>query len=87
MFFPTFHLPLLLTRVTSTEHCLLYGFMPCTLEINSNGRFKRGQWSLSLQPLKTPDLPYHNTYALQTWDDGDLPWDLPSIKSHDLLIM
>ena len=40
--------------------------------------------NLALEPEKTY-FHYHNAYGHQTWQDGDLPWQISLL--HDPLIM
>ena len=52
------------------------GFLPlrCHMTLWSSGRGR------THDKLKSLYLCYHNPYGLQTWEDGDLPWEASTRK-------
>ena len=73
------------TLVTSDVYVLKFQVwedgMPCALEINSNGGFKRQNMESSSVALKNLYIQYHNAYGDQTWQSGDLSWGVSIRKA------
>ena len=68
------------------EYDILYTFMSCALEVNSNGRCEN-MWNLVAQPLRTSYFHDRIVSDHQNWQVNNLIKRLLVIKLQDLLFM